>query len=74
MILILLTDIFGQPIVPAFKIDPQPPNWQNLQLVVDLLNQDRDSKQKGPKPCFLELSGGSSFSGGLMSSRLVSRF
>ncbi|KAM0799166.1 hypothetical protein BDR22DRAFT_890691 [Usnea florida] len=66
-------EIIGQPIIPAFKIDPQPPSTQNLQLVVDLLNQDRDSKQKGPKPCFVNISGGSSVSGGLMSSRLESR-
>ena len=65
--------IFDRPIVPAFKIDPQPSSSQNLELAIDLLNQDRESKQKGQDPCFLEVSDLSSLRGGLSRLRLVSR-
>ena len=65
--------IFDQPIVPAFKIDPQPSSSQNLELAIDLLSQDRDSKQKGQDSCFLELSGLSSLRGGLSRLGLVSQ-
>ena len=40
---------------------------------MDLLNQDRDSKQKGQSTCYFEIPGFSSLRGGISGLRLVSR-
>lgn len=44
-----------------------------MELAIDLLNQDRDSKQKGRNPCYFEIPGASSFRGGVSSFDMVSR-
>ena len=70
-----MTDVFDQPAAPAFEINTQPSSSQNLELALDLLNQDRDSKQdskqKGKKPCYFEIPGRSYLRGGISSLRLV---
>lgn len=66
-----MLEVFGQSFVPTFKIDPQPSSSQNLELAIDLLNQDRESKQERQNPCYFEIPGLSSFRGGYSSPRLV---
>lgn len=66
-------EVFGQSFVPTFKIDPQPSSSQNLELAIDLLNQDRESKQERQNPCYFEIPGLSYFRGGYSSPRLESR-
>lgn len=68
-----MSDFFDPSVAPAFKIDPQPSSSQNLELAIDLLNQDRDSKRKGQNPCYFEIPGPSSLRGGYSSPRLVCR-
>ena len=69
-----MTDVFDQPAAPAFEINTQPSSSQNLELAIDLLNQDRDSKQKGKNPCYFEIPDRSYLRGGISSLRLVRRF
>ena len=66
-----MIDVFEQPATPAFEIDSQPSSSQNLELAIDLLNQDRDSKQKGKNPCHFDIPGPSYLRGGISSLRLV---
>ena len=67
----VVIEILSPSAVPAFKIEPQPSSSQNLELAIDLLNQDRDSKQKGQNPCHFEIPGRSFLRGGFSSLHLV---